>query len=352
MRIAVLSPIHWRTPPRHYGPWEQVVSLITEGLVRRGLDVTLFATADSVTTARLRAVCPMGTEENPELDNRVWESLHIAAVFERAQEFDLIHNHLDFTPLTYTRLTSTPVVTTIHGFSSPHILPVYRKYDGTALYVSISNADRVPDLHYLATVYHGIQLSQFTFRSTPDEYLLFFGRIHPDKGTAQAIEIARRTNRRLLIAGIIQDQEYYRREVEPYLDGTRVVYVGSVGPERRNALLGGAIALLHPINFSEPFGLSVVEALACGTPVIAMNRGSMPELLIHGQTGFLVRDVDEAVAAVGQLSAIDRGACRRHAEERFSADRMVDDYLAVYQKVLTGTRLPGSVANSHNGHAD
>lgn len=326
--------------------------MITEGLVQRGLDVTLFATADSVTTARLHAVCPTGTEENPDLDDRVWESLHIAEVFERAHEFDLIHNHLDFAPLTYSRFTSTPVVTTIHGFSSPRILPAYRKYDGTVSYVSISNADRVPDLHYCATVYHGIQLSQFLFQSTPDDYLLFFGRIHSDKGTAEAIEIARRANRRLLIAGIIQDQEYYRREVEPHLDGTRVVYVGNVGPEKRSALLGGAIALLHPINFSEPFGLSVVEALACGTPVIAMNRGSMPELLTHGQTGFLVRDVDEAVAAVGQLSAIDRGACRRHAEERFSADRMVDDYLAVYQKILAGTRLPGPVAGSHNGHAD
>lgn len=334
MKLAMLAPIAWRTPPRHYGPWEQVVSLLTEGLVRRGVEVTLFATADSVTSARLVAVCPRGYEEDPELDAKVWECLHISEVFERAHEFDLIHNHFDFLPLTYSALVSTPVVTTIHGFSSPKILPVYRKYDRRVFYVSISNADRAPDLTYIATVYHGIDLQMFTFRDQPEDYLLFFGRIHPDKGTAEAIEIARRAGKRLLLAGIIQDRGYWERDVAPHVDGDRIRYLGSAGPQLRDRLLGGALALLHPIRFAEPFGLSVVEAMACGTPVIAFSRGSMPELLRHGETGFLVSGVEEAVEAVRRIPSLDRRRCRREAEERFSSERMVEDYLRVYRQIL------------------
>jgi glycosyltransferase involved in cell wall biosynthesis len=334
VKLAMLAPIAWRTPPRHYGPWEQVVSLLTEGLVRRGVEVTLFATADSVTSARLVAVCPRGYEEDPELDAKVWECLHISEVFERAHEFDLIHNHFDFLPLTYSALVSTPVVTTIHGFSSPKILPVYRKYDRRVFYVSISNADRAPDLTYIATVYHGIDLQMFTFRDQPEDYLLFFGRIHPDKGTAEAIEIARRAGKRLLLAGIIQDRGYWERDVAPHLDGDRIRYLGSAGPQLRDRLLGGALALLHPIRFAEPFGLSVVEAMACGTPVIAFSRGSMPELLRHGETGFLVSGVEEAVEAVRRIPSLDRRRCRREAEERFSSERMVEDYLRVYRQIL------------------
>ena len=336
----MLSPIAWRTPPRDYGPWEQVVSLLTEGLVRRGEDVTLFATGDSLTTARLESVTPTGYEEDRTLDAKVWESLHISEVFERANEFDLIHNHFDFLPLTYSRLTATPVVATIHGFSSARILPVYRKYADTAVYVAISDADRAPGLRYAATVHHGIDLSRFTFRAHPGEYLLFFGRIHPDKGAHEAIEIARRTGRRLVMAGVIQDEAYYRDRVEPYLDGDQVIYVGSADPTRRDELLGGALALLHPIAFDEPFGLSVVEAMACGTPVIAFERGSMREVIADGETGFLVRTVGEAVAAVGAdgsegpLAEIDRRACRAHVERHFGVETMVDGYLDVYRRVL------------------
>ncbi|MHB8870433.1 MAG: glycosyltransferase [Thermoleophilia bacterium] len=346
MRIAMLAPIAWRTPPRHYGPWEQVVSLLTEGLVRRGVDVTLFATADSVTSAHLRGICPTGYEEDRDLDAKVWEGLHISEVFERADEFDLIHNHFDFLPLTYSRLTATPLVVTIHGFSSDRILPVYRKYQDTAHYVAISDADRAPDLRYAATVHHGIDLAGFTFRPTAGEYLLFFGRIHPDKGAHEAIQIARQTGRRLIMAGVIQDEAYFRTQVEPHLDGDRVTYVGSADPARRDELLGGALALLHPIAFDEPFGLSVVEAMACGTPVVAFERGSMREVIADGETGFLVESVEEAVGVigaagaggdggtVGSLAAIDRSACRRWVEEHFSVDRMVDGYMAVYERVL------------------
>lgn len=338
MKIAMLAPIAWRTPPRHYGPWERVVSLLTEGLVSRGVDVTLFATGDSETKGRLVSVCPQGYEEDREIVPKVWECLHISEAFERGSEFDLIHNHFDYLPLTYTRMTSTPVVTTIHGFSSPGILPVYRKYNGRSFYVAISDADRNPDLSYIATIHHGIDLDRFTFQPDHGEYLLFFGRIHHEKGALESIKVAERTGMRLILAGIIQDQEYFDREVRPHLDGDRITYLGSADPDKRDELLGGACALLHPINFDEPFGLSVVEAMACGTPVIAIQRGSMPEIIEDGVTGFLVRDVDEMAARVSKIQAIDRHRCRTTVCERFSVDRMVDDYIQVYEKIIGRTR--------------
>ncbi len=335
MKIAVLSTIAWRTPPRHYGPWESVASNITEALVERDHDVTLYATGDSITKATLKSVCSRGYEEDPDIIPKVWEALHISKLFEEADQYDIIHNHFDFLPLTYSGMTSTPVVTTIHGFSSPGILPVYRKYNDEAFYVSISDSDRAPDLDYTATVHHGIEIEQFRFQSQPDDYLLFFGRIHPDKGVREAIQIARSCRKRLVIAGIIQDQNYYEKFVEPSLTPGRIEFIGSVGPEKRNELLGNATVLLHPIFFDEPFGLSVVESMACGTPVIAFNRGSMPELIKHGQNGFLVSDVDEAVNAVGNLGEIDRHSCRLHVEEHFTVERMADDYINVYEKVVT-----------------
>lgn len=334
MRVAMLSPIAWRTPPRHYGPWEQVVSLLTEGLVRRGVDVTLFATGDSVTAAKLQAVCPRGYEEAAEINAKVWECLHIAEVFERAESFDVIHNHFDFLPLAWSALVRTPVVTTIHGFSSPSILPVYRKYNGRVSYVSISDADRSPELDYAATVHHGIDLGQFTFQEKPGDALVFMGRIHPDKGADDAIEIARRAGLPLRMAGIIQDRDYFERRVAPWIDGDRVVFLGSVGPQDRDRLLGEARALLHPIAFDEPFGLAVVEAMATGTPVIAYARGSMPEIVRDGENGFLVGSLDEAVGAVGMLDEVPRARCRAIVEERFSVERMVDGYLRVYGRVL------------------
>lgn len=334
VKIAMLSPIAWRTPPRHYGPWESVVSLLTEGLVKRGFDVTLFATGDSVTAGKLHAVCPRGYEEDSSINPKVWESLHISELFEHADEFDLIHNNFDFLPLSYSALVRTPVLTTIHGFSSPAIIPVYKKYNNKGFYVSISNADRSLELDYIATVYHGIDLSLFAFNSEPDTYLLFFGRFHNDKGAREAIEIARACNRKLVMAGIIQDRDYFNKHVEPFIDDTHILYAGSAGPEKRNELLGRAFALLHPINFNEPFGLSVIEAMACGTPVIAINRGSMPELITDGRDGFLVRNTEEAQSAVTRIPEISRRQCRKTAEERFSADRMVEQYIDIYRRVL------------------
>lgn len=307
---------------------------MTEGLIERGLEVTLFATADSLTQARLVATCPRPYSEDESLDPKVWECLHLAAVFERAAEFDLIHNHFDFLPLSYSKLVQTPVVTTIHGFSSERILPVYQKYNAHTYYVAISQADRHPSLDYLATIYHGISLNEFTLQSRPGDYLLFFGRIHADKGVAEAIEVARQAGRRLVIAGIIQDRDYFEREVAPHVGQHGVDYIGSVGPEQRDKFLGGASALLHLINFEEPFGLSVVEAMACGTPVIAYGRGSMPELIDHGKTGFIVNNLAEAIAAVASADELDRAQIRQHVAANFSRERMVDNYIRVYQKAV------------------
>ncbi len=333
-KIAVLSPVAWRTPPRHYGPWENVVSLLTEGLVKRGFDTTLFATADSITDAKLKSVCARGYEEDKSIEPKVWECLHISELFEHADEFDLIHNNFDYLPLTYSGLTETPVITTIHGFSSPKIHPVYEKYNGRVSYVSISNADRIDSLDYISTVYHGINLDGFTFNPDSGGYLLFFSRIHPDKGAREAVEIAKKAGMELIMAGIIQDRDYFEKEVKPHIDNKQIKYAGSVAPPERNKLLGGAYALLHPINFKEPFGLSVVESMACGTPVIAFNKGSMPEIVEHGRSGFLVNNASEAADAVKDIGSIDRRVCREIVEKRFTADIMVDNYIKVYKKVL------------------
>ena len=334
MHIAILSPISWRTPPHHYGPWESVVSLLTEELVRLGLDVTLFATGDSHTSGNLVGVCPRPYSEDHSVDPKVAECLHISEVFERAAEFDLIHNHYDFLPLTYSALVDTPVLTTIHGFSSPSIIPVYRKYNARNHYVAISEADKSPELTYIATIHHGIDVTQFPFFEAEGEYLLFFGRIHPDKGVQEAIQVAHRVGIRLVIAGIIQDQDYFETQVEPYIDGTNVKYLGSVGPDRRADVLGQALALLHLISFEEPFGLSIVESMACGTPVIAFARGSIPEIIRHGETGYIVEDIEHAVNAVASVRSIDRSACREDVEQRFSHTRMARDYVDVYEKIL------------------
>lgn len=335
MKIAMLAPIAWRTPPRHYGPWELVTSLLTEALVAKGVDVTLFATQDSVTTARLAGVVPRGYEEDPAIDAKVWEYAHQSHLFARASEFDLIHNQADFPAHAYAPLIDTPMVTTIHGFSSERILPMYKPFEDRVHYVAISDADRHPALHYAATIHHGIPLDDFTFDAAGSDDLLFFGRMHPDKGAAEAIAVAQATGRRLNLYGIVQDQGYFEREVQPHLSD-RIVYHGPVGGEERVRALGSARGLLHLINFDEPFGLSVIEAMACGTPVIAVRRGSMPELIDDGSTGILVRSADEAVEAVARAGTIDRAACRRAVEARFSVEAMADAYIALYRRILGG----------------
>jgi glycosyltransferase involved in cell wall biosynthesis len=332
MRVALLGPVAWRTPPRHYGPWEQVTGLLAEGLVARGVEVTLFATLDSVTAATLDGVCPRGYADDPTMDGRVWEAMHVAHALARSAEFDLVHSHLDWLPLAFAEHCRAPLVTTVHGFSGAGILPAYLR--ARSSYVSISDADRAPGLDYVATVPHGIDLDALPYAPAGGPGLVAFGRVHPDKGTHIAIEIARAAGRSLTICGIVQDEDYFAELVAPNIDGDRVRFLGSVGPGGRAEILGGSAALLHPIDFDEPFGLSVVEAMACGTPVVAYRRGSMPEVVDEGVTGFLVDTVEQAVAAVGRIATLDRAGCRARARERFGADRMVSDYLRVYQQIV------------------
>ncbi|NHE59207.1 glycosyltransferase family 4 protein [Cyclobacterium plantarum] len=338
MKIAILSPIAWRTPPLQYGPWEQVAANLAEGLIDKKIEVTLFATGNSITRANLEHVTETAYAENPDMDPKVWECLHISHLMEQAAHFDLIHNHFDFLPLTYSRLIPTPMLTTIHGFSSPKILPVFRKYNPDNFYVSISDSDRHPDLEYIATVYNGLNSNEFTLQSTSKDYLLFFGRIHPEKGTYESIQIAKQSGRKLIISGLIQDQEYFDVRVRPFLNEEDVVYVGNSGPRERDKLMGEAYALLHPISFHEPFGLSVAEAMLCGTPVIAFDLGSMPELILDGKTGFLVNTIEEAVAAVYRIESISRDYCREWALLKFSRERMTENYLQVYHRILEGGR--------------
>jgi len=334
MKIAILSPVAWCTPQKDYGPWELIASTITEGLVEKGFEVTLFATKDSVTAGKHEWIIPRGYEEDKDVDPKVAECMHISFLMEKAPGFDIIHNHFDFLPLTYSRLVKTPIVTTIHGFSSPRIIPVFKKYNQNNNYVSISNADRSKELTYTATVYNGIDLKQFTLNEEPEKYLLFFGRIHPDKGTWEAIQIAKQAKLKLVISGIIQDESYFKEKIVPFLNNDDIVFVGVSDPPKRNMLLGKAYVLLHPINFSEPFGLSVVEAMACGTPVIAFNKGSMSEIIQNGKTGFLVDNINEAVERINEIPGITRSYCRKWVGDNFSKEKMISDYIKVYKKIL------------------
>jgi glycosyltransferase involved in cell wall biosynthesis len=332
-RIAMLSPVAWRTPPRQYGAWETVASNITEGLSARGWDVTLFATRDSVSRARLHAVVDRGYEEDTAIDPKVAEYLHIPEAFERAAEFDLIHSHYDFMALTYSRLVKTPLLTTIHGFSSPQIMSVYRKYRDS-YFVSVSDSDRAPGLNYLATVYNGIDLALYPFQECGGDDLLFLGRIHPDKGVHLAIDVARHSGRRLLIAGIVQDRLYFEQQIQPHIDDRNILYVGPADVAAKNQLFGRSCALLHLNTIPERFGLVLAEANAAGVPVIAMNLGSCKEVIQDGETGFLVDNPSQAIHALGRISGIDRAACRRRVERYFSIDSMVGAYEQVYASIF------------------
>ena len=334
-RIAVLAPLSHRVPPSGYGPWEQVAFNVAEGLRRRGADVTLFCSENSSFAGRTRAVAAVPFSEDPHLNGDVFGELHVANLFAHAHEFDLIHNHLDWRPLCFALASSAPpLVTTIHGFSSPQILAAYYAASRRSFYCSISDADRDPGLAYLATVYNGIDPSAFAFRQDPEDYLLFFGRIHEEKGAHVAIEVARRAGRPLVIAGIVHEERYYRERIAPHVDGRRVRFAGEVTGAQRSSLLGGAAALLQMNTRKERFGLSMIEAMACGTPVIGSSLGSIPEVVADRVTGFVCEDVDAAVRAVAALPSIDRAACRARVEQHFTVDSMVDGYAAAYRMAL------------------
>jgi glycosyltransferase involved in cell wall biosynthesis len=334
-RIAILAPVAWRTPPRTYGAWETVAGNITEGLVARGWkNVTLFATKESITRAKLVGFVEKGYEEDKTQIPLVSTCLHISKMMERADEFDLIHNNFDYLPLTYLAFIKTPMLTTIHGFSEPDILRVYHEHKD-AYYVSISYADRDPDLPYLATVYNGIDLSNLTFRPRAGDKLVHYGRIHSDKGTHLAIEVAKKCGQDLIIAGIIQDQQYFDELIKPHLNNSSIRFIGPVNPVQRDALLEEAYAVLHLNTIPERFGLVMAESNAAGVPVIAMDLGSCREVIADGKTGYLVNSVAEAVEAVGKIDSLDRRQCRKHVEDNFTIDRMVSGYEKVYEEIFS-----------------
>ncbi len=330
----MLAPIAWRVPPRRYGPWEQVVYDLTEALLDLGVEVTLYATCDALTRAPLRCTAAKPLWEDPQADWKVEEFLHIARAMEEAGEYDLVHNHYDFMPLYFAPFLQTPLLTTIHGFSGEGIKKVYRRYGALphVHYVAISEADKDPGLPYLGVVHHGVDPARY--RVGPGgRHLLVLSRIHPDKGIKEAILLARKARLPLKIAGPIQDEAYFREEVAPLL-GEGVEFLGPVTPEDRRELLDGALALVHLVNFREPFGLAPVEAMMSGVPVLARPLGALPETVRHGETGFLVEGWEAALDYLEALRGLDRLAIRRYAEARFSRARMAQDYLALYRKVV------------------
>jgi glycosyltransferase involved in cell wall biosynthesis len=339
MKIAQIAPLAESVPPRLYGGTERVVSYLTEELVRLGHDVTLFASGDSQTTARLVACAPRALRLDPNvLDPVPHHVLMMERVRSRAHEFDVLHFHVDYVHLPLFRPHARKCVTTLHGrLDLPDIAPLYREFREMPL-VSISDAQRkpLPFAQWAGTVYHGLAEPVCPFNPAPrGNYLAFLGRMSPEKGIERAIEIARRSGRRLRIAAKIDpsEEDYYQSRVAPLLSDPLVDFIGEVGEAEKPGLLGNAAALLFPINWPEPFGLAMIEAMSCGTPVIAWPNGSVPEIVEHGVTGLIVRSVEEAVRAVNELPRLDRASVRRRFEERFSASRMARDYLAVYRSL-------------------
>lgn len=339
LRIAQVSPLYESVPPKYYGGTERVVSYLTEELVAQGHEVTLFASGDSVTKARLVAPCRRSLRLDKNcIDQLSYHLLMLEMVAQRAREFDIIHYHVDYLHFPLSRRLSTPHVTTLHGrLDIPDLVPLYREFRDMPV-ISISNAQRepLPFANWQGTVYHGLPLDLYTFRPAPGRYLAFLGRISPEKRVDRAIEIALRTGLELKIAAKVDriDQEYFESVIKPLLKGPGIEYVGEIGEGEKDEFLGNALALLFPIDWPEPFGLAMIEALACGTPVIAYRRGSVPEVLDHGVTGFIVHGLEDAVRAVEEVHKIDRARCRAVFEERFSARRMAQDYLAIYQNLL------------------
>ena len=336
MKIAILSPIHWRTPPVKYGGYEIIASLIAEELIKKGHEVTLYATGDSKTSGRLRWVCPRPILEDRSLDGKVYQYLHSALPFEDSHLYDIIHNHYDAYPLVFSKLVKTPVVTTIHGFTNADVNKIYYKYKNTH-YVSISYADRKNgrNMDWIANVYHGIPIEDYEFNYNPKDYFCFLGRICEDKGIHLAIRVAKKTGTKLKIAGLIPDDSkiYFEKEIKPYLS-SNIEYLGEISHKEKKHLLQNARGLLHLNTYAEGFGIPLIEAMACGTPVIGMNKGSIPEVVEDKKTGFVVNDIEEAEKAILEIDQISRKSCRERVEKFFSVERMVNDYENVYKKII------------------
>ncbi|MEA5502884.1 glycosyltransferase family 4 protein [Halotia wernerae UHCC 0503] len=340
MRIAQIAPLWERVPPPAYGGIELVVGSLTDELVRRGHQVTLFASGDSISLAKLVSVHPRALRLDPTIeDYSVYDILNLTSVYERAEEFDIIHAHTGYGALAYANLVKTPTVHTLHGIFTPDNEKIF-KFGKNQPYISISNAQREPrlELNYVATVYNGIDVSSYEFHAQPQDspYLAFLGRISPEKGAHLAIEIAKQAGWCLKIAGKVDvvDVEYFEKEIKPQIDGKQIQYLGEANHVQKNALMGGAVATLFPITWREPFGLVMVESMAAGTPVIAMKLGSTVEVIDHGKTGFLCNNIQECINAIDKVTKLDRYACRQYVENCFSIQQMTDGYEAVYQQVF------------------
>ncbi len=338
LRIAQVAPIAVPVTPVSEGSIEQLVSLLTEELVRRGHEVTLFATGQSQTSAMLHATYPVGYEDDDDLgDWRFHETMHMASVFERAREFDVIHSHVYHFALPFTRLVATPVAHTYHVIPNKDVVRVYARYPD-AHFVAISEYQRrVTRLSAVAVIHHGIDTAAFPFNPKKGRYLLFLGRIMARKGTVEAIHLAKQMDMPLVIAGPPED-DYFEAEVAPLVDGRLVQYVGPVDHSERNKLLSGAATLLYPIMASEPFGLVMIEAMACGTPVAAIRRGSVSEIVENGLSGYSAPDLDSVRACLPSTLALDRTRVRQRAIERFDYRRMTDDYEELYQRLVVHRR--------------
>jgi glycosyltransferase involved in cell wall biosynthesis len=342
MRIAQIAPLFETVPPARYGGTERVVSFLTEELIRLGHEVTLFATADSKTAARLVPCCEQPLRANC-VASIPYHVLQLERVRYMAANFDVLHFHTDCLHYPLSRLLRVPQLTTLHGrLDLSDLRPLFREFEELPV-VSISDAQRIPfpRLNWKATIYHGLPVDMFQPVSEADDYLLFLGRIAPEKGPTRAIEIARRAGRKLIIAAKVDpaDQAYYEAKVRPLIDGRHVEFVGEISDRDKQELLGHAYALLFPIDWPEPFGIVLIEALACGTPVIGWPLGSVPEIIEHGRTGFLVTSVDQAVSALGQTRTLDRALIRRVFESRFTARRMAEEYVLTYRSLTHRTRV-------------
>jgi len=340
----MLSPIHWRTPPHKQGAWELVASNITEELVKHGHDVTLFATGDSITNAKLQWVAPRPVLDptGADLEAKLYSYMHAAMPFEAADQFDIIHNHFDGYPLVFSKLVKTPVITTVHGFSSPQIKNLYLRYNQSH-YVSISLADRLhcPDMNWVANIHHGIDLAQLPFSPKPEGYFAYLGRVHPTKGTHLAIQAAKKAGVTLKIAAHIDENDplvtaYWQEHCVPHIDGSQIIFTGEADAAAKSKLLRGAVATLCPIQWEEPFGLVFIESMASGTPVIAYGRGSVPEVVNDGVGGIVVEPDNMAafVRAIQDAHTLDRRAVRAYAETTFSIEHMVDEYEQAYAQIL------------------
>lgn len=357
MKIAQLAPLVESVPPAKYGGTERVISALTEELVKRGHDVTLFASGDSVTTAKLDSICKQSLRSAgiTNIRENMGETLsHIGHMYSMADEFDIIHDHCGVVSLPTAQICDTPVVSTMHGCFFDHNIKIFQKLKRPHI-VTISNdqASSVKKIHNVATVHNGLPMDHYPFSEKSDEYLLYVGRISPLKGTAEAIVIAKATGRKLLLAAKLdeRDTQYYKTEVEPHLDD-QIVWLGEVSEEERNTLMSNAHCLIHPARWREPFGLTLIESMACGTPVIAFNTGAIPEVIRHKKTGFVVNTLTEFIEAVKKVSTINKKACRQWALSQFSASKMADEYEKVYAKILAATKPAHSMSYEINTQED